>query len=93
MELKIADFGLASYIRGHQRRRTFCGTPFFIAPEIVKRDKNGHSFEADFWSCGIILYNMLYGVCPFMSDNVDDVYKMIKDNEYSLDYSMDEDAN
>ncbi len=35
MKLKIVDFGLANYIRENRMRRTFCGTPFFIAPEIV----------------------------------------------------------
>ncbi len=83
MELKIADFGLASYVRGKSRRRTFCGTPYFIAPEIFDK-KKGHSVEVDYWACGIILYTMLYGKCPFLSDNVDEVYSMIKKGKYLL---------
>lgn len=93
MEIKIADFGLASYLRGKQRRRTFCGTPFFIAPEIINRIKVGHGYEVDYWSCGIILYTMLYGTCPFMSDNVDEVYRLIKKNEFSLSDDVDKKAN
>ena len=77
MELKIADFGLATQIRGNQRRKTFCGTPFFIAPEIIRKQE-GHAYEVDYWSCGIILYNMLYGEYPFLSDNAKSVYRLIE---------------
>lgn len=93
MELKIADFGLASNITNSRRRRkTFCGTPFFIAPEIFNR-KDGHSFEVDFWSTGIILYTMLYGRCPFVSDNVEEVYRLIKKGKFDLDDSVSTKAN
>lgn len=93
MELKIADFGLASYIAGpKKRRKTFCGTPFFIAPEIFNRQE-GHSFEVDYWSLGIILYTMLYGKCPFVSDNVEEVYRLIKEGKFEIDSSVSKEAN
>lgn len=81
------DFGLANYIRENRLRKTFCGTPFFIAPEIVK--KKGYGFEVDWWSVGIILYCMLYGDCPFMSDDVEVVYKKIEIGEFFLDSKGD----
>ena len=93
MELKIADFGLASNISGpKKRRKTFCGTPFFIAPEIFNR-QDGHSFEVDYWSLGIILYTMLYGKCPFVSDNVEEVYKLIKDGKFEINKTISNEAN
>lgn len=80
MELKIADFGLANYIVPGKKRKTLCGTPFFIAPEILNK-KEGHSFEVDWWSTGVILYNMAYGRYPFLGDTPDAVYKKIKDDD------------
>jgi serine/threonine protein kinase len=73
MKLKIVDFGLANYIRDNRLRKTFCGTPYFIAPEIVEK-KWGYGFQVDWWSVGVILYTLLYGKCPFTSDKVDEVY-------------------
>lgn len=93
MELKIVDFGLASYLRGKQRWKTFCGTPFFIAPEIASRDKKGHSYEVDYWSCGVILYNMIYGQCPFVSEKVDEVYKQIWTGKFKIEPHVDQHAN
>ena len=59
----------------------------------MKRDKFGHGLEADYWSIGVILYNMLYGSCPFISDNVDEVYKKIREGDYILDNNIDKKAN
>lgn len=92
MELKIADFGLASTIVDKKRRRTFCGTPFFIAPEIVLR-KDGHSYEVDYWSAGIILYNMAYGKCPFYSETTEEVYKKIKESEFATEANVSPELN
>ena len=56
MELKIGDFGLATRIEfDGERKRTVCGTPNYIAPEILE-GKQGHSYEVDVWSIGVILY-------------------------------------
>ena len=81
MEIKIADFGLAAYApKTKRKRKTFCGTPYFIAPEIIT--KEGHSFEVDYWSLGIVLYHMITGVCPFQSEIPEEVYKMILKGVY-----------
>ena len=59
MELKIGDFGLATRIEfDGERKRTVCGTPNYIAPEILE-GKQGHSYEVDIWSIGVILYYYL----------------------------------
>ena len=60
-----------------------CGTPNYIAPEILD-GKDGHSFEVDIWSLGVIMYTLLIGKPPFETSNVKSTYKRIKANEYSF---------
>ena len=55
--LKLGDFGLAAKVHTiGQRRRSMCGTPNYIAPEILSCE--GHSFEVDIWSFGIVMYTL-----------------------------------
>jgi serine/threonine protein kinase len=64
MEVKIGDFGLSVKLKNSKDRKyTTCGTPNYIAPEIL--NEIGHSYEVDIWSIGIILYAMLFGKPPF----------------------------
>ena len=80
MEIKVGDFGLAAKIEFEgERRRTICGTPNYIAPEVLE-NKNGHSYEVDIWSFGVILYTMLIGKPPFETSDVKTTYKRIKAN-------------
>ena len=66
MEIKIGDFGLATKLEfDGERKRTICGTPNYIAPEILEA-KQGHSYEVDIWSLGVVLYTMLIGRPPFV---------------------------
>lgn len=64
MTLKLGDFGLATKIEFEgEKKKTICGTPNYIAPEILE-GKDGHSYEVDMWSLGVILYTLLIGkVC------------------------------
>jgi polo-like kinase 1 len=77
MELKIGDFGLATKITFEgEKRRTFCGTPNYIAPETLD-NKKGHSYEVDIWAIGIILYTLFIGRPPFETYDVKSTYKRI----------------
>ena len=78
LEIKIGDFGLAAKLEFEgERKRTICGTPNYIAPEILE-GRNGHSYEVDIWSIGILIYSMLYGRAPFETHDVKLTYKRIK---------------
>lgn len=84
MEEKIGDFGLATKLEFEgDRKRTICGTPNYIAPEILE-SKQGHSYEVDIWSLGVILYTLLIGKPPFETSDVKTTYRRIKMNAYSF---------
>jgi polo-like kinase 1 len=77
LDVKICDFGLATTLKFEgEIKRSFCGTPNFMAPEILDGGM-GYSFEADVWSIGITLYMMLVGVPPFEGKSIDETYKNI----------------
>lgn len=87
MEIKIGDFGLAAQLDfDGQRKQTLCGTPNYIAPEVLKSD--GHSYEVDIWSIGVILYTLLIGTPPFESSNVKTTYDRIQNGTYSFPSSV-----
>ena len=84
MEIKVGDFGLATKLEfDGERKRTVCGTPNYIAPEILD-GKAGHSYEVDIWSLGVIIYTLIIGRPPFETSNVKETYKKIKMNNYSF---------
>lgn len=64
--IKLADFGFSKRLFDPVTW-TLCGTPEYLAPEIIMNI--GHGFEVDFWSLGVILYEMVVGIPPFYHDN------------------------
>ena len=84
MQVKLGDFGLAVQLEfDGERRRSLCGTPNYIAPEILE-GKTGHSLEVDIWDVGIILYFLLVGKPPFDTNKVKETYKKIRMKNYSF---------
>ena len=86
MQVKCGDFGLAAALTfNDERRRTVCGTPNYIAPEILESNKfNGHSYEVDVWSLGVIMYAMIIGRPPFETSDIKMTYKRIKAIQFSF---------
>ncbi|XP_062966030.1 inactive serine/threonine-protein kinase PLK5 [Cynocephalus volans] len=81
MEVKIGDLGLAARVGpGGRCHRVLCGTPNFLAPEVVSRD--GHSCQSDIWALGCIMYMVLTGAPPFMVAPLSEMYQNIRDGRY-----------
>uniref|UniRef100_A0A8C3AAT6 Protein kinase C n=1 Tax=Cyclopterus lumpus TaxID=8103 RepID=A0A8C3AAT6_CYCLU len=75
--IKIADFGMCKEnVFGENRATTFCGTPDYIAPEILLGQK--YSFSVDWWSFGVLLYEMLIGQSPYHGDDEDELFESIR---------------
>eukprot|EP00730_Choanoeca_flexa_P001126 TRINITY_DN10488_c0_g1_i1.p1 TRINITY_DN10488_c0_g1~~TRINITY_DN10488_c0_g1_i1.p1 ORF type:complete len:652 (+),score=201.66 TRINITY_DN10488_c0_g1_i1:146-2101(+) len=88
MEVKVGDYGLATTISyDGERKKTLCGTPNYIAPEILE-GRSGHSYEVDIWSIGCILYTMLVGKPPFETRDIKTTYSKIKRNDYRIPSSL-----
>ncbi|KAF7301457.1 Serine/threonine-protein kinase [Mycena indigotica] len=85
MNVKVGDFGLAALIESPgERKKTICGTPNYIAPEVLFDTASGHSFEVDTWSIGVILYTLVVGRPPFQTKDVKAIYQKIRNNDYSF---------
>ncbi|XP_026675406.1 serine/threonine-protein kinase PLK1-like isoform X1 [Ceratina calcarata] len=80
MIVKVGDFGLATRLDGQCRRVTICGTPNYIAPEVLY--KQAYSYEADVWALGCILYALLVGQPPFDTATLKETYARICSNHY-----------
>ncbi|OAY53606.1 CBL-interacting serine/threonine-protein kinase 5 [Manihot esculenta] len=83
-DLKISDFGLSAlpeHLRIDGLLHTQCGTPAYVAPEVLRK-KGYDGSRADIWSCGVILYVLLAGFLPFRDENVMKMYRQIFKAEF-----------
>lgn len=78
--VKIVDFGLAKKYSKGEMLKTFAGSPFNMAPQIMK----GHSYDqkVDVYSLGTVLYQMLFGVCPFKGKDHQQLLKEIQSGKF-----------
>ena len=92
--LKLTDFGLSKEgITGHGAENgttTFCGTPEYLAPEILS--STGHGKSVDWWSLGILICEMITGDPPFYDKNVQQMYRLILHAEPNFTHPLGEDA-
>ncbi|KAL0460904.1 UNVERIFIED_CONTAM: CBL-interacting serine/threonine-protein kinase [Sesamum latifolium] len=83
--LKISDFGLSALsqqVRDDGLLHTACGTPNYVAPEVLN-DRGYDGATADLWSCGVILFVLLAGYLPFDDSNVMNLYRKISSAEFT----------
>jgi serine/threonine protein kinase len=86
---KLADFGLSKFLVGHAY--SLCGTPEIMAPEVVAG--SGHTCAADWWSCGVVLYECMVGVSPFGSSDIITIFHKIQGGiEHVESWPQKEDA-
>ncbi|XP_059659858.1 CBL-interacting protein kinase 28-like [Cornus florida] len=82
--LKVSDFGLSALAESKRQDgllHTTCGTPAYVAPEVIKR-KGYDGAKADIWSCGVVLFVLLAGYLPFHDSNLMEMYRKIDRAEY-----------
>uniref|UniRef100_A0A8C9ETM0 Protein kinase cGMP-dependent 2 n=1 Tax=Pavo cristatus TaxID=9049 RepID=A0A8C9ETM0_PAVCR len=82
--IKLVDFGFAKKIGSGQKTWTFCGTPEYVAPEVIL--SKGHDFSVDFWSLGILVYELLTGSPPFSGADQMTTYNLILKGIEKLDF-------
>ncbi|XP_008821905.1 serine/threonine-protein kinase PLK4 isoform X2 [Nannospalax galili] len=83
MNIKIADFGLATQLKmPHEKHYTLCGTPNYISPEIATRSP--HGLESDIWSLGCMFYTLLIGRPPFDTDTVKNTLNKVVLADYEM---------
>lgn len=77
----LADFGLARYVQstGNDQSSSFCGTPEYLAPEIL--DRKGHGMAVDWWTLGVLTYEIAVGTPPFVNENRYQLGQMIRTKE------------
>tara|TARA_B110001469_G_scaffold126654_1_gene144910 strand:+ start:2334 stop:3641 length:1308 start_codon:yes stop_codon:yes gene_type:complete len=81
-DIKITDFGFARYFDNDLLIQTICGSPLYMAPEIMKSQK--YDYKSDLWSVGIIFYEMLVGNTPFKSKNIYELIRKIENDEVKV---------
>eukprot|EP01129_Flabellula_baltica_P004424 TRINITY_DN1534_c0_g2_i1.p1 TRINITY_DN1534_c0_g2~~TRINITY_DN1534_c0_g2_i1.p1 ORF type:complete len:263 (-),score=53.26 TRINITY_DN1534_c0_g2_i1:13-801(-) len=80
--IKITDFGLSRIVDSATFMKTMCGTPQYVAPEILlSQNTSGYGLACDLWSLGVILYVMLAGYPPFNESN-GNIFEQIKEADF-----------
>merc|ERR1712013_175564 len=83
-DIKITDFGLSRLLEYDQMLTTMCGTPMFLAPEVLSSKKRGgYDFSVDYWSIGVVLYLMLVGHPPY-NEKDGNLLELVKNGRFSF---------
>ena len=85
--IKLTDFGCAKVLKPGERTFTLCGTPEFLAPEMIIR--RGHDAALDWWTLGIFLHELLYNTMPFDGETPYDIYANIIAKPYTAPIAAD----
>lgn len=83
-DIKLIDFGLSRKYNSHEKMHTILGTPYYVAPEVLKGD---YDEKCDVWSIGAISYIMLSGVPPYTGKTNNEIFKKIVNEEVTFDKS------
>jgi len=81
-EVMLSDFGLSKIVGQESMMETACGTPYYVAPEVLSA--SGYDKEVDLWSVGVITYLILCGFPPFYGESLPEVFEQIMKAEYDF---------
>ena len=87
MVAKLTDFGWSNYMQEDEQRKTVCGTPIYLAPEIIK--EQGHDEHVDIWCIGVLLFELITGNVPFQGNDLE----TLQNNILKLKISWPRDIN
>ena len=90
MVAKLTDFGWSNYMQGDMKRTTVCGTPVYLAPEII--NNQGHDEHVDIWCIGVLLFELMAGYSPWQGNDVQTVKYNISRLKIQWPRDMDRDA-
>lgn len=88
--IKLADFGFVRTLKSNERTYTFCGTPEYIAPEIITNQ--GYSHPVDWYALGILIYELIYGRPPFMASSPLEVFDQVLQKKIPFTEKFDKNA-
>lgn len=86
-KIKLTDFGWSNYIEDSAVRSTYCGTPVYLAPEMIK--ESGHDHNLDIWCIGILMFELLTGTIPFQGSDQQQLAANILKNKICWPRDMD----
>ena len=82
--VKLVDFGFAKKLQVGRKTWTFCGTPEYVAPEVILN--KGHDISADYWSLGVLMFELLTGTPPFTGTDPMKTYNIILKGIDAIDF-------
>lgn len=88
--MKLSDFGFIKRLKSGERTYTLCGTPEYLAPEIILN--KGHGKAVDWYTLGMFIYEMMVGRCPFMHEDPYEIFKMILNEKIRFPRDFDKKA-
>ena len=77
--IKLCDFGASVHFQGTKKENSFAGSPEYASPEMIAHE--GHTIMSDWWSFGILIYELLYGITPFYNKDKSRMYELIEIGE------------
>ena len=90
--IKLCDFGVGKNYKKNEKLKDQCGTPAYIAPEILNNEEGYFGPPVDIWSSGVVLYAMLSGNVPFKANNIKDLHQLIINGQYNNIKDISNDA-